>query len=203
MKRAITVEKGVPVFAQSTEESERFGEFLVRNSVIARADLERALPTATHNDRMIGDELVSMGALRMEDLDLWVQAHVRDRLVACFGLRDGLFQFRDQVVEPPTRPSALPAPVELLRLGVHNHYDDPAELARLLPSDTVLRPTMPLEGIVKLARLGRSGMPLLDGVDGNAPIADVIAKSPHKKAAHQLFYALYAGGALLEVPQVA
>lgn len=199
-KRAISVERGVPVFAQSTEVGERFGEFLVRSNVIARADLERALPVAARNERMIGAELVSIGALRQEDLDVWVQAHVRDQLVACFAMRDGLYQFREQRIEPPTRPEQLPQPLELLRLGVHNRYDDMAELSRLLPAQTVLRPAMPLEGIAKLSSLGQSGLPLLEGIDGKTPIGDVIAQSPHKMAAHQLFYALYAGGALFEVP---
>lgn len=86
---------GNPVFVASNVVEDRFGEFLVRRGVLARAQLDDVLAVLDRYQGRMGQALVSLGLLEPVDAIRLLAAQVSTKLVAACAWQDGTYEFRD------------------------------------------------------------------------------------------------------------
>jgi serine/threonine protein kinase len=86
---------GSPVFVASNVTEDRFGEFLVRRGVLARAQLDDVLAVLDRYQGRMGQALVSLGLLEPVDAIRLLAAQVSAKLVAACAWQDGTYEFRD------------------------------------------------------------------------------------------------------------
>ena len=86
---------GNPVFVASNVTEDRFGEFLVRRGVLARAQLDDVLAVLDRYQGRMGQALVSLGLLEPVDAIRLLAAQVSSKLVAACAWQDGTYELRD------------------------------------------------------------------------------------------------------------
>ena len=100
VQKEIFLVGGTPASVSSSEDSERFGEYLVSREVLAPADLELALSMLPHYNGKLGDTLVALGMLRPLDVFRLLSEQVRDRVIDVFAWTEGTFAFHRGVTNP-------------------------------------------------------------------------------------------------------
>ena len=100
IQKEIFLVGGTPASVSSSEEGERFGEYLVAREVLASADLELALSMLPHYNGKLGDTLVALGMLRPLDVFRLLSEQVRDRVIDVFAWTEGTFAFHRGVTNP-------------------------------------------------------------------------------------------------------
>ncbi|HVV50300.1 MAG TPA: DUF4388 domain-containing protein, partial [Polyangia bacterium] len=92
-QKEIFLAGGAPASVNSSDTTERFGEYLVRRGILEPADLELALSMLPHYNGKLGDTLVALGMLRPLDVFRLLSEQVRDRVIDVFAWTEGTFSF--------------------------------------------------------------------------------------------------------------
>ncbi len=119
-QKEIFLVRGAPESVNSSDPSERFGEYLVGKQVLGVNDLELALSMLPHYNGKLGDTMVALGLLRPLDVFRLLSQQVRDRVIDVFAWTEGTFAFYRGVAN---RQDSFPLgldPFEILGAGVVN-----------------------------------------------------------------------------------
>jgi serine/threonine protein kinase len=92
-EKEIFLVAGAPESVNSSDPSERFGEYLVGRGILGPADLDLALSMLPHYNGKLGDTLVALGMLRPLDVFRLLSEQVRDRVIDVFAWTKGTFAF--------------------------------------------------------------------------------------------------------------
>jgi tetratricopeptide (TPR) repeat protein len=86
---------GRVVFASVLNRPDRLGELLVKNGVIQREDLSRAMEEQSREGQKqrLGEILVGLGALTQEDLEKWITVQIEEAVYHLFTWSSGSFHF--------------------------------------------------------------------------------------------------------------
>ena len=139
---------GKPEFASSTMREELLGEYLVRNGVCMRMEVDMALAVLPKHGGRLGDALLSLGVLRPAQLFIAVRGQVRDRYLEGLRWERGRWAFVPNArSEEETYPIDV-AGLELVRDGVLTTALPTIETALGSLGESVLvpqeRPMLPL-----------------------------------------------------------
>jgi len=91
---------GQPIFVRCNVPGDRFGEYLVRQRVITRDQLERTLSVLDHFNGRLGQALVSLELITAVDAVRLLAAQVSHKLVSACAWRTGSYEFRDLEQNP-------------------------------------------------------------------------------------------------------
>jgi hypothetical protein len=92
--RCVYVGNGRPIFARSERNSDRLDQMLVRAGTITPEQAQKSLELQQRTpNRRIGQILVEMGALRLEELHAAVKQQVQNLVLSLFTWVEGSYQF--------------------------------------------------------------------------------------------------------------
>jgi Domain of unknown function (DUF4388) len=169
VRKIVVVERGVPVYAASNVQAERFGAIAVRRGLVTTEAVE-TLHHAAPGER-IGDALVSRGLLTDEKRHELLHAQIRGIAWSTFEWRDGRYAF--QLGRPPAaRVSVQVAMADLLLEGMRRASTLPVLRAELRPETHLAPAPDPAFELYDL-KLQRGEAKLLALADGTKGVADL------------------------------
>jgi len=105
--KRLTLRDGKPMALSSNVGLEGIGEQLVKNKLLTRLDLDKALRESPRGEDGLIDRLINAAVLTPEKLAPELGKNITDGLGEVFGWRQGSFNFAPGVVHPPTVEPAL------------------------------------------------------------------------------------------------
>jgi len=128
-------EGGRVIYAQVLNRPDRLGELLVRNGVVTRDDLQRAIDVqARHRGSRLGELLVREGALTRGELHQFIRLQIEEAVYHLFAWKQGSFHF-----DPDQKPDEedlylVNLPTENLLLEGARRVDEWSLIERKIPS---------------------------------------------------------------------
>jgi tetratricopeptide (TPR) repeat protein len=175
----IYFDQGRVIYASVLNRPDRLGELLVRNDVISRQDLSRAMETQSHEqETRLGQILVRDGALTEEQLHRYIRLQIEEAVYHLFTWTQGSFHF-----DPDQRPDEeglflVSIPAENLLLEGARRVDEWSLIEKKIPSmdlvfDMVKDPSEE-SGEVELTPQQKKVLPL---TDGTRTVAEIIREA--------------------------
>jgi len=177
VERILYLERGLPIAVESNLRSEKFEQFLQEHAV---------------SPELLADA---------EERASWERRHVEERMVACFLMREGTFEFVPAATPRPELPRAeVPVP-QLVLEGVRRHLpllelSHEIELLRRRVVHATPDAAAALMGI----RLADEQARVLAAIDGHSTVEDIITRTglPSPTAMQILFGFILLGVAAVE-----
>lgn len=101
VRKEVYAKQGVPSFVTSNLAGELLGEYLVKNRVINRSELDMALAVMPRFEGKLGDTLVALGLVEPLELFQHIAEQVREKLLDLFTWESGTATFYEGV-DPPS-----------------------------------------------------------------------------------------------------
>ncbi len=140
IRKEVYLEKGKPRFVGSNLASEMLGEFLVRSSVIDRAELDMALAVLPRFQGRLGDTLVALSLVKAVELVSLIERQLAERLLELFTWSNGSAEFYRGVPGPDSGFSLRMGEWEALERGIERRFKvDTSERAKLVTGRTLQR----------------------------------------------------------------
>jgi len=188
--------KGQPEFVGSSDRSELLGEYLVRERICLRMEVDMALAMLPRFGGHLGDALVGLGILRPIELFRAIAAQCRARLLEMFRWRRGEFVY---AIGMRSHEETFPLGVdtyEVIGEGVAAAYGFEELEALLAPfQEKVLRsvpiPRVPIERFA----LSKRHESVLRSIDGRRTLAGLLARESVAGGAdpEEVYQAVYLG----------
>lgn len=201
--KGLFLRRGRFVFAASTVEEEKLGEFLVRTGRITPEQLAAALEAAQAGKRL-GQALVEIGAVGDLDLEGLVAEQIHVIALSTFRWTDGSVRMED-VEEPIPADLALPLSTERLLLEGARTYPDARRLelalgdpSRFVQVAEIARPAFNYRAVAE----SKAEKAVLAALRAPKAIADLLALPIPRPALVRATYALLMGGLLEEATSV-
>lgn len=146
---------------------DRLGELLVRNGVIRREDLVRAMEEQTRRGgKRLGEILVEMGALSQEELERWISVQIEEAVYHLFTWSQGTFHFKPDELPDERSVFLVSLNADALLMEGARRVDEWTLIERKIPSmDMVFKLVRDPRGEdgVELSKNQLKLLPLLDG----------------------------------------
>jgi tetratricopeptide (TPR) repeat protein len=160
---------GRVIYASVLNRPDRLGELLVRNQVISRADLSRAMAEqAEDRGSRLGAILVKGGALTEDDLRRYVSLQIEEAVYHLFTWSQGAFHFDPEQTPDEEGIFLVDIPAENLLLEGARRVDEWSLIEKKIPSldlvFEVVRTPGQADDEVELTRNQSRILPLVDGV---------------------------------------
>jgi len=194
--------RGRFVFAASTVEEDKLGEFLVRTGRISREQFAAALEAAQAPGKRLGQALVEIGAVNDLDLEDLVAEQLHVIALSTFRWSVGT-ALLEAVEEPIPADLALPLSTERLLLEGARTYPDARRLEQALgdPSRRVQRAenARPAFNYRRVSE-SRAEKAVLAALRAPKPIAELLTLPSPRPALVRAVYALSVGRLLEDAP---
>ena len=172
---SIYFEDGWVVHASIVNRPDRLGDLLIRHGRITHAQRDQALAIQSrHRGRRLGEVLVGLGALSVEELRSYILRQVEEAVYALFGWQSGSFSF-----EPGMRPEEGIEPVRIapdaLLLEGARRVDEWSLIEKKIPSFDLIFSLDRSQAVTPnpdFSEVQRRLLPLLDGVRDVRAIVD-------------------------------
>ncbi len=174
--RKLLCQKGTIKFATTNLPQERLGDYLLKNSRLTAADLEKATIQVGRGER-IGQILVRLKMLTAEELTRFARDHVLHIIFNSFAAREGEYSFEEADIPLGQEIKAGLSTAGMIMEAVRRI--DPAEAARLMKDEKIiLRPSISEHMRSQPISLGPQEGYLMSRVDGNMSVGEIISLSP-------------------------
>jgi len=176
VKKTVFFERGLPRFAISNLRTDRLGPFLVRVGKLSEEQLREAVAIVDATHRRMGEVLVELGHLELDEKTYYVGQQVKAIIYTVFGWEEGAYRFHFTAAREGEEIKLAIHPASLILRGVKRLYRR-ERLLRLLPDGARLAPSMaPVfpPGEVPLAAWEKL---LLARVDGVRTVAELARES--------------------------
>ncbi|MDH3205385.1 MAG: DUF4388 domain-containing protein [Gemmatimonadota bacterium] len=173
----IYFEQGRIIYASVLNRRDRLGELLVRNHVITRKALSEAVETqSTAKGRRLGEILVDVGAVSLEDLQRYIQAQIEEAVYHLFTWNQGSFHFDTDQMPDEEGLYLVSIPAEALLMEGARRVDEWSLVEKKIPSFDVVfqldkNPDQSSED-VELTKDQKKVLPYIDGVRTVTDIMD-------------------------------
>ena len=167
MRKVIFLLSGFPVGASSNIPTEALGNMLLQRGFIDDGALRRALEALQHTRQSIGQLLIKQRSITESILQEVLNEQVRERILACFELKEGSFEVFQSAEPPPSRSLFTQNPVSLIQLGITRFRDPNGIIAEVTANSTsYIVPTHNFSRLVPYLNLGSTRQEMLEIVDG-------------------------------------
>jgi eukaryotic-like serine/threonine-protein kinase len=167
---------GRPEFVASTDKRELLGEFLVREGLCLRMEVEMALALLPRYGGRLGDALVGLGVLRPVQIFRAISDQVRERFLDAFRWRQGQWAF---VPGERSHEETFPIgkdPYELLRDAALEAHPEELEAALAPICERLLVPSEDRSAPLAAYRMPDSWQRLIERVRGDATFSAILAR---------------------------
>jgi len=177
--KRIYFRKGSMIFANSDVETDRLGEFLIRQQLIDREDFERASKVMRETGNRFGRTLVELGFATAEEMEGKVVEQIQTIIYSLFSWLSGEYRF-EQHESPVDEDIVLNLSTADIILEGTRRMDDMEKVRRALgdPSRVLQTTEDPLLLYQKMSTLSQSEYFILSRVDGLSSMADILSISP-------------------------
>ncbi len=185
------------IFASSTYEDDRLGEFLLKIGKINLQQYEKSVELLKKTGKRQGAILVELGYLTPKELFWSVKEQVQEIVYSLFLLEDGEFEFIDNEIPPDEVITLKIGLGELIYQGV-KRIDNWTRIQKEMPElDTVLKISQNRAGIFQEINLGAEDREVLSLIDGKRSIREILSLSKQGSfPALKTLYVLYSIGIL-------
>ncbi len=113
---------GTPRFSHSNLKTDLYGNFLVRQGVVADVDVMKALEKVQAPHTHLGQVLVEAGAMTEAQRVETLAGHLRSRLLETLGWRTGWYEFYEGILPPRDETVSKLALGPTIMDGLRHHY---------------------------------------------------------------------------------
>ena len=177
--KRIYFRKGSMIFANSDVDTDRLGEFLIRQQVIDREGFERASKVMKENGSRLGRTLVELGFATPEEMEGKVVEQIQAIIYSLFSWASGEYRF-EQHESPVDEDIVLNLSTADIILEGTRRLDDMEKVRRALgdPNRVLQTTEDPLLLYQKMSTLSQSEYFILSRVDGLSSMVDILSISP-------------------------
>jgi hypothetical protein len=177
--KRIYFRKGSMIFANSDVETDRLGEFLIRQQLIDRAAFENASKVMRETGNRFGRTLVELGFASAEQMEAKVVEQIQTIIYSLFSWKEGPYRF-EQHESPVDEDIVLNLSTADIILEGTRRMDDMGKVRRAVgdPSRVLKTTEDPLLLYQKMSTLSQSEYFILSRVDGQSSISDILSISP-------------------------
>jgi len=197
--KRIYFRKGSMIFANSDVESDRLGEFLIRQGVIDREAFEKTTETMKETGHRFGRTVVELGHCTEEEMQQRVVEQIQAIIYSLFDWDEGDYRF-EQHENPVDEDIVLNLSTADIILEGTRRLGDMDRVRRALgDSSRILEQNEdPLLLYQKMTTLSQSEYFILSRVDGMSSLDDIYAVSPlDEDETLRCIYGLVSAGVLL------
>ncbi|GAB4290031.1 MAG: hypothetical protein Kow0090_02980 [Myxococcota bacterium] len=173
--KQVYLREGLPEFVRSNVESEKLGEFLIRQGSITRDQFNIAMSNLAKHHGRLGDALLAMNALPAHELFQLLAQQVRAKILEIFSWKKGTYAFypgeatTSEVI--PLGIGSFAVLTEGVRAGVTKedlleYFRDKFDLPLKIKKNTVLD--------VEALKLSSKEMRVVKAIDGTKSINDLV-----------------------------
>jgi curved DNA-binding protein CbpA len=196
--KRIYFRKGSMIFANSDVETDRLGEFLIRQQLIDRDAFERASRVMRETGARFGRTLVELGFATAERMEGKVVEQIQAIIYSLFSWASGEYRF-EQHESPVDEDIVLNLSTADIILEGTRRMDDMGKVRRALgdPSRVLQTTEDPLLLYQKMSTLSQSEYFILSRVDGSSSMADILSISPiGEEQTQRCLYGLVSAGVI-------
>ncbi|MDH3272450.1 MAG: tetratricopeptide repeat protein [Gemmatimonadota bacterium] len=173
----IYFEKGRVIYASVLNRRDRLGELLVRNHIVTRKDLSRAVEIqAEARGRRLGQILVDIEALSEEELHQYVQMQIEEAVYHLFAWNQGSFHFDTDQMPDEDGIFLVSIPPEALLMEGARRVDEWSQVEKKIPSFDIVfqldKHPDEADDDVELTKDQKKVVPFIDGVRTVGEIMD-------------------------------
>ena len=197
--KRIYFRKGSMIFANSDVESDRLGEFLIRQGVIDRDGFEKTAETMKETGHRFGRTVVELGHCTADEMEQKVVEQIQAIIYSLFDWDEGDYQF-EQHENPVDEDIVLNLSTADIILEGTRRLEDMDKVRRALgDSSGILEQNEdPLLLYQKMTTLSQSEYFILSRVDGMSSLDDIFAVSPlDEDETLRCIYGLVSAGVLV------
>lgn len=197
--KRIYFRKGSMIFANSDVESDRLGEFLIRQGVIDREAFEKTTETMKETGHRFGRTVVELGHCTAEEMEQKVVEQIQAIIYSLFDWNEGDYRF-EQHENPVDEDIVLNLSTADIILEGTRRLKDMDKVRRALgDSSGILEQNEdPLLLYQKMTTLSQSEYFILSRVDGMSSMDDIYAISPlDEDETLRCIYGLVSAGVLV------
>ena len=179
VSKRIYFRKGSMIFANSDVESDRLGEFLIRQDVLDRASFERTTNTMKDTGHRFGKTVVELGYCTAEEMQAKVVEQIQTIIYSLFDWKEGSYRV-EQHENPVDEDIVLNLSTADIILEGTRRMEDMDRVRRALgdTSRILEQNENPLLLYQKMSTLSQSEYFILSRVDGMSSVEDIFAVSP-------------------------
>jgi curved DNA-binding protein CbpA len=177
--KRIYFRKGSMIFANSDVETDRLGEFLIRQGLIDREAFEKASRVMRETGNRFGRTLVELGFATPEQMEAKVVEQIQTIIYSLFSWTSGEYRF-EQHESPVDEDIVLNLSTADIILEGTRRMDDMGKVRRALgdPNRVLQTTEDPLLLYQKMSTLSGSEYFIFSRVDGLSSTADILSISP-------------------------
>lgn len=197
--KRIYFRKGSMIFANSDVESDRLGEFLIRQGVIDREGFAKTTETMKETGHRFGRTVVELGHCTAEEMEQKVVEQIQAIIYSLFDWDEGDYRF-EQHENPVDEDIVLNLSTADIILEGTRRLEDMDKVRRALgDSSSILEQNEdPLLLYQKMTTLSQSEYFILSRVDGTSSMDDIFAVSPlDEDETLRCIYGLVSAGVLV------
>ncbi len=171
--------KGSIIFANSDVESDRLGEFLIRQNVLDRTSFEKTTDTMKDTGRRFGQTVVEFGYCTADEMQAKVVEQIQTIIFSLFEWKEGSYRV-EQHENPVDEDIVLNLSTADIVLEGTRRMEDTDRIRQALgdTSRILEQNENPLLLYQKMSTLSQSEYFILSRVDGMSSIDDIFAVSP-------------------------
>jgi curved DNA-binding protein CbpA len=176
VSKKVYFENGEVLFASSTVNDDRLGEFLLRQGRITKEQFDAASGTVIKTKKKLGAVLFELGILTPKDLVAQVKLHVKDIILSLFIWRQGRYRFEEGSARSDDLIPLTMSTGNLILEGVQT-LDWQVVRKALPPMKTVIRPSRDPSLIFQMADLSADQKSVLSLIDGGRNIEQICSRA--------------------------
>ena len=179
VSKRIYFRKGSMIFANSDVESDRLGEFLIRQQVLDRTSFEKTTNMMKDTGRRFGKTVVELGYCTADEMQAKVVEQIQTIIYSLFEWKEGSYRV-EQHENPVDEDIVLNLSTADIILEGTRRMDDMDRIRRALGDQSRIleQNENPLLLYQKMSTLSQSEYFILSRVDGMSSVEDIFAVSP-------------------------
>lgn len=195
--KSVAIVEGSPVFATSSQRTDRLGEILYRAAMLTRDQLDAALKEVNSTGQSLGKVLLGQGILNPHDLFGALRRQVLEIIYSIFGWRRGEFSF---LTGEPASEDRFPLPLTgrgVVTEGIRRAWTLPEILERFGGQDAVPVPSAQRQYTPEDLDLSEEEARVQGAVDGKRSVGELLAGfAGSEEMASRVLYALLCVGSV-------
>jgi hypothetical protein len=178
--KQIYIKNGDKIFAASTNQDDRLGEFLLKQGEITLEEFNQASYLVKKTGERLGKVLINLGYLKQNDLVRVVQDQVVKIILGIFNIAEGKFEFKEGSL-PSVEPITLQiSSTNLVYQGIKRINNFVLVKKMCPPEDTVFNISENPMKVFKSITLEDADKQILSYINGINPLKKILSLSPSK-----------------------
>lgn len=199
-ERRVYFKKGRVNSFSSSDERDRFGQFLVHCGALTPITLAQVLDEQKKTKHAIGRAVVELGVMTEQEVKQRLKSHATDLCTSLFLWKEGSFEFVSEDVKVDERDFvAFAISVDEILLEAHRRIDEWGRIKTVFARDDMVPKLDPERALKALSELDSNSVEymLLEHIDGRRNISDLYSGIPASEfVLYEALYRLHADGVI-------